>query len=507
MILATIYFLIFCFWVKRHSFFKDDVLSFKVLLSILVLKVMGCVAYYGIYFYYYTGGFQGDSASTMKDASVIYNALPNHVNDFFKMIIGWHSNLETDPLYDIYFKYIDKWGKADVTTEFFLNDNRTPIRINALIMLFSFGHYAAHALVMLVLSFIGQMAFYKIVKRFFSGKELLLAIIIFVTPSILFWTSGVLKEPISVFLLGIFTYSFFKLFIDHLYKTKYFVVLLTSSLLFLILKPYILFLLLIPLVLYFIVRKYQVKRVLLFYAIGIAISYSSVIVTLKYVWHKDVINTIIVRQNDFINLSKGGIFFLNDTYYLRLDYKDIKQFTMLDEKTKICIIKPHAKLMYWDIYHLNDTIFVNDNQDTAQYKLLAVNAPAGSGIVVKRLEHSFVSFAMVIPQAIFNVLCRPFFFDSHSSIELIASLENLLLILFCIICLIYRQKGMPYKNEVGLCLSIVVLAFILIGLTTTVMGAIVRYKVPFLPFLLMIPLLYLDPKAIKRIPIIKRLVK
>jgi hypothetical protein len=35
----------------------------------------------------------------------------------------------------------------------------------------------------------------------------------------------------------------------------------------------------------------------------------------------------------------------------------------------------------------------------------------------------------------------------------------------------------------------------------------VRYKVPFIPFLLMIPLMYLNPEIFKKIPGIKHLVK
>jgi hypothetical protein len=136
------------------------------------------------------------------------------------MIFGLHSELDTDPLYQPYFEKIEKWGRADVTGDFFLNDNRTPIRINAIIMLFSFGNYAVHALVMLVISFVGQFAFYKTFKGYFPGKEMLLAIIIFLTPSILFWTSGVLKEPIAMCLLGLFVYAFFKLFVHYQYRKE-----------------------------------------------------------------------------------------------------------------------------------------------------------------------------------------------------------------------------------------------------------------------------------------------
>jgi hypothetical protein len=443
----------------------------------------------------------------MHDAKIIYGALPDHPGDFFKMVFGFHSNLDSDPLYEPYFQYIQKWGRADVTTEFFLNDNRTPIRINALIMLISFGKYAVHALVMLALSFIGQFAFYKAFKVYFPRKEILLAAVIFMAPSVLFWSSGVLKEPVAIFLSGIVVYAFIQLFVNNLVKAKYIFSLMFSILFFLILKPYILILLLVPLTLFALVKKYAIRRVVVFYVVSLLVIAVSGVLVLKTIFHKDVINTIVVRQNDFVNLSKGGIFFLNDKNYVRLEYKDSAQCEIADTLKKLYRLKPHAQLMYWDIHRLRDTIYVGDNEDTALYTLLNSCAPAGSGIEMDRLDYSFRSFAKLLPQAFFNVLCKPFFVDAHSIMELVASLENLLFFAFILVCFMLGKRAGADTNVVMLCVTVVVTSFLLVGITTTVMGAIVRYKVPFIPFLLMIPLLYLNPERLKNIPFVKRLVK
>ena len=315
MILAVLYFLLFVFLISRLSFFKDDIISLKFIVGILLLKSLGCLAYYWVYFCYYPPGFNGDSASTLHDAKIMYDALPHHPFDFLKMVFGLHSNLDSDPLYEPYFKFIEKWGRADITSDFFLNDNRTPIRVNAIIMLISFGNYSVHAFVMLVLSFVGQFAFYKAFKKYVPKKEMLLAIIIFLTPSILFWTSGILKEPIAIGLLGFFVYVFMKLFIELQFKLKYSLVLIFTLLLFLIIKPYILLLILIPLILFALVKAlkidvYSLKKIIVFYALALSVFYTGTFFILKFGFQKDVINTIVVRQNDFINLSKGGTFFL-----------------------------------------------------------------------------------------------------------------------------------------------------------------------------------------------------
>jgi hypothetical protein len=364
LILAVIYFLVFYWVLYRWHFFKDEHLSFKFLSFVLLIKLLGAFAYYWIYFVYYPIGQNGDSVSTMHDAKIIYNALPQKPLDFLKIIFGLHTESESDPLYQTYFKHIQKWGRADVTSDFFLNDNRTPTRLNAIIMLFSFGYYSVHALAMLILSFIGQLAFYKAFKSFFKGKELMLALIIFFSPSVLFWSSGVLKEPIALFLMGLFIYHFINYFV-HQKKTGLSILsMITCSLLFLILKPYIFIIIILPLSIFAVIQAKQYKRAGLIYIFTLCFSVTTGIVLLKTIFKKDVINTIVVRENDFVSLSRGGIFFDNDSLYLRLEHSDSTSYQLADTANNLYTMRPHAQFMFWYLENLKDTLFVKDNTDT-----------------------------------------------------------------------------------------------------------------------------------------------
>ncbi|MFO0322227.1 MAG: hypothetical protein ACK504_07360 [Bacteroidota bacterium] len=507
MILAFIYFILFFFAVKKLSFFKDEQLTFNFLFALLIFKVFGCFLYYWIYFSYYPGSFKSDSTSTMHDAYIVYSALPNHPIDYLKIIFGIHSNGELDSLYQTYFKQIEKWGNSNSVSDFFLNDNRTSIRLHAFIMLFSFGKYAVHAFVMLALSFIGQFAFYKTFKSFFYKKEILFAIIIFLTPSVLFWSSGVLKEPLAIFLVGIFVYTFFQIFIHKHINAKIVLAFLGSILFFAVLKPYIIVLFIIPLILFTVVKRFEIRKITLFYITSIVLLYGLSSVALKFLFHRDVLHTIVNRQNDFVNLSKGGIFLTNTHKYVRLDINDKKSILMLDSIQSTCRIKPHTKLMYWDEKNLNnlrDTIFDFDNKDSSLYHLISIIPPAGSAIKINRLEYNLQSFVTLIPQSLFNVLCRPFFYDSHSITEFMASLENLFILIFFIYCFLNSKIKREHINFLIFLMSIVFLSYLLIGLTTTVTGAIVRYKVPFFPLLLMIPLLLLDADKIKRFQFLRK---
>ena len=228
---------------------------------------------------------------------------------------------------------------------------------------------------------------------------------------------------------------------------------------------------------------------------------------LKIVLHKDVIQTIVVRQNDFINLSKGGTFFLNDEKYVRFEITDTTHYEVVDKDKNLCKLKPHSAFMYWRNNNLRDTIYETNNKDTSSFRFISRVTPSGSAISMERLDYSFGSFAKLIPQSFYNVLCRPFFYDSRSILELLASLENLMFLIIIIFCFWFRTKYKMDANLLALCITLVVTSFILVGLTTTVLGAIVRYKIPFIPFLLMIPLLFLDTDRLKKIPFINRLVK
>ena len=90
-----------------------------------------------------------------------------------------------------------------------INDNQTIIRFNALIQFFSFGNYQIHNILFNLLSFTGLLAIWKFFKTKFEVKKWMLLLSLFLFPTVLLWTSGVLKESILIFALGFFLYFFF----------------------------------------------------------------------------------------------------------------------------------------------------------------------------------------------------------------------------------------------------------------------------------------------------------
>ncbi|MBK6836635.1 MAG: hypothetical protein IPG89_21220 [Bacteroidetes bacterium] len=216
---------------------------------------------------------------------------------------------------------------------------------------------------------------------------------------------------------------------------------------------------------------------------------------------KDIVSIIVQRQNDFVSTGYGGVFFYKGEQYVRLDYADIEKIKLVDEKEKLYTIKPHVNYMYWQYPNFKDTIYVKDNKDTlTAYPLINITVPSNSAITKTRLSNSISSVVKMIPEALINTFCKPFFINDGNKFETFASIENVLLLLFFILAFFYSDFKSINWNLFFCLISIVFISYLLIGLTTTISGAIVRYKVPFLPFLWMIPLLFLREEVLKKIP-------
>jgi hypothetical protein len=83
------------------------------------------------------------------------------------------------------------------------NENRTIIRLNALLMFVSLKTYFVHILFFCFISFIGIVLITNSVFGFTDIRNLIIALPILLLPSVLFWTSGVMKEPLLLLGVGL----------------------------------------------------------------------------------------------------------------------------------------------------------------------------------------------------------------------------------------------------------------------------------------------------------------
>ncbi len=112
-------------------------------------------------------------------------------------------------------------------------------KITAFVNLLSFNTYAGSSLLFALFSYSGIWALYRTFTSVFKGIDKELAIAVLFLPSVFFWGSGILKDTISLGALGWFVRGIWLLFISRQSFFKAALIIMLSSVLIVGIKPYI----------------------------------------------------------------------------------------------------------------------------------------------------------------------------------------------------------------------------------------------------------------------------
>lgn len=439
-ILLTItYTVLFIFIIHKMRFFDVDGISKRSFSLLFLLKIFCGLILWAIYTFYYTDRATADIYKYFDDSKIISDALKTNPSDYFKILLGIGNN---NPEFDHYYSEMHYWARKVDSSIY--NDSHTIIRFNALVRLFSFGYYNVHTVFICFLSLIGLTAIYKTFVAQLKDKKKELIFSLFLLPSVLLWGSGVLKEGLIFFALGLLIYYSTKLF-----SLKAAFICIATALLLAFSKFYV-WIAIIPGILLLIwVKKTNTKRVVLKYIV--------IIVTVSIAGlNIDKFTTI---QNPLVTLSQKQIEF--------------------------------DQLAYGKLTDSNNNPI----------------PPAKSLISINKLEPTICSFIKNSPQALMNTLLRPFVWELNSPLMLLSGVETLFLLLILLLCLSFIKplKNIEWQY-VLFCLSFVIIQFLIIGETTPVLGAIARYKTIALPFLLIAFLFMYDKeKLLKKMPFLKKI--
>lgn len=493
MIVAVVYILLFSLLIFLFRKKQNSSISRWAYVGAFLVKIICGFFLTYIYTNYYPDRKTADIYKYYDDAKVIHSALEKHPTDYVKIITGiGNDNLHFDTTY--YAKMNNWYKRYDFGT---YNDNHTIIRFNALVMPITFDSFHAHTVLMCMISFIGLSALVFVFIQFFPTKKWLVFLSVFFIPSVLFWGSGVLKEGILLFSIGILLYSFYKIIILKQRNPLVILGLLLSLLLLLINKNYLLICLVPPLFCMYLVQKFSIKKTTLFFLIFHIVLLSGGFIGIKILLHKDPLKTISHKQKDFINLAKGGVFLLNNSYIVRIEPEE--KNNLMGMPGDSCKLKQGVKHMRWSLDSFTDTIFVASNTDSSVYKMIWDLPKAGSLIQNEAINPDIASFIAFAPKALYNSMMQPSITKARSLIEKMAAIENILLVVFLVVCFVFSDFKNANLSALNMCLYAVLILFLIIGYTTPVAGAIVRYKMPLLPLLLMIGVNVLSLEKIKKL--------
>ena len=240
-----------------HFFISKNYNLTKVkLLIIYYVKVSFSLILILIYTYYYTNQYTSDIYKYFEDAKVMYNGLFNHNPiEYLRFILGLKNN---STLYN---------ELLSQTTYLRTNEigNQLLIRLNGLLLIFSFNNIYIQSLFYAFISSIGSIYLYRtFFKLFNNAKALFIGIIII--PTVLFFTSNGLKECLLITLVSFFIYYLSYIIQD---KIRYINILLLIGLVYLIfsLKPYIVLIIIPSSLCWYIVSKVNFNYKLTYIAI------------------------------------------------------------------------------------------------------------------------------------------------------------------------------------------------------------------------------------------------
>jgi hypothetical protein len=481
-------FLIFLL-IRKLKFFQLEGLGKWTPSLFFGFKLLAGIALWAIYTFYYTDRLNSDIYKYFDDSKVMYDAIHSHPGDYFKMVSGIGDH--TPEIESQYYQKMNYWYRLFDNN--LLNDAHIVIRFNAFVRMFSMGNYFIHTLIMCFLAFIGLCCIYKIIYPALKEWRGATAGLIFLLPSLLFWSSGVMKEGLMIFGLGLLLYHSFRFLTDKKWWRILFLV--AGATILLLSKFYVIAGVVPPLIAALLVMrnrnnpfvKFSVVLILFF---GLSLS-------MKWIApEREPLRLLANKQNDFLKMSRGGITLVNDSVeaFIAFDRRE----DLVKENDSVYHIRQGADFYYRPYLNgFRDTVFVKNNRDTSNFKMQTNIPRAGSLLNVGFLQPDLKSFSKEIPKAFLNVLFRPFIWEAKNPMFVLPALENLLLILMLVTIIFFRGK-ISNPGIFGFCLSFSLLLLLVIGLTTPVLGALVRYRIAAQPFLLIALLMLIDRTKLMR---------
>ena len=495
-LLAIIYTLLFVFLIWRHPFFQIDGISRNAVSLGFIIKIISGTILWAVYSLntHYQG--RADIFFYFDDGKAIYSALFEKPIDYIKIIFG-----SDDPS----FKYLSQTGNWSKTyNQGIYNESRTIIRFNAIVDIFSFANYHVHTVFICFLSTIGLTGILKTFLPYFEDKKTELFAIIFFIPSVLFWGSGVLKEGLILFAMGMMLYYWHKLVSERVTISKLFFFFLFIALLS-ITKAYILIILFPILIAHSWILKTGKRKPALKYLVVFSIFLSILLFQKKI----DIPFMLMDKQRQSIYMSSGGSYLgiQEKNKFVYISPKIANRIILLKDKPGYCKIVEGVPYVSWYFEEYNDSSYIQHSTDTATYWIYFNLEESGSRIEIPFLYPYYTSVIKNAPISFVNTAFRPHILEAKNPMMLMSAIENCFFALFIFLCLCFPSNKNPNTHVIYLCSSFVILLFVLIGLTTPILGAAVRYKIPALPFFLMPFLLILDKeRLLKKLPFLKKII-
>ncbi len=192
-------FLALQFWIAKADFFNEKKLPRYTANLLFTAKCMAGIALYFLYTFYYTNREMADIYKFYDDGIVLKKIMKENPTEGFWLLTG-----QKEEEIVVFSAMMCNWNRPFTVT--MLNENRLLIRTHCLLAYITGGIYQLHNLFFCLLAFLGSWWLVKSFAAFLKSKRLLFFVVILFFPSIMLWSSGLLKEGLLLFCVGYIVY-------------------------------------------------------------------------------------------------------------------------------------------------------------------------------------------------------------------------------------------------------------------------------------------------------------
>lgn len=458
-----IFVLIFFFF--REKRFRTESLSDWTWPFVYTVNAISGLAFLYVYTYIEgDGSLSQDAGAYIQESKILQDVFFESPIDYIKLLFGFG---DTDALTQQYLIETNHW---DVGSQAISNESRNIIRLHSILQFISFNEPVIHVLFMSLISTLSGIFLFRTVSGSTKMNSTAAVALLCFLPNVLFWSNGILKEPLYLLGFSLIVYSIF----SERNGIQTWGAFMLGILLLLSFKFHFLVVTLLGLSVWTL-SKFFVRRKILLTSI---ISLSAVILLFSFSGslRGKVLNTVARKQFDFKNISQGGLHADTDSCFYFFAQDQLGDLNIEGDSVSTSTKTYALRLEYNKIWP-PDTIQLSG--EDGNWKKHFMRPKSDSFFELADINSSFGHLISAAPEALRNSFFRPLIWEPGGLFKWVSIIELTLVWILFIISLKWSLSMNDRSKELFLFLGVVILlSSLLIGWTTPVSGAIVRYRVP-----------------------------
>lgn len=460
-------FILILYLIFKGILFKKSPISSSTIAIVFAIKFLAITASVNYLDHHPAFDLKGDHEAYLNDSYVLNAVFYQEPTTYFKLLTGLD---DTDITKEKFLSHTKLWNNPYLA----YNDCRTVIRIHSLVDFIAFGNAYFHLLLVNLLTIFSCLLLTKAFSKYIKKKTLLFLVLSLGIPTFFFYGGLVLKEHLLFFGMASFAYALS----TNKLKSIYFWI---GLFLLVTVKQYIFGIILFSYFIHLIFKQLKsntsklaaliIGCIIVLLSLFTPAGTKAVVIISNQQYAFDKVATEGIYLHDWKSKSRDFYYYLNikDTALLK-DY-DENNFKLREDVVASKHSLPSNEFIDSVQLHKGE-IFIN-----------GMIVPKNSGSYVKPhfIHYEKIRLLENIPSSIFYTLSQPTFLSPGSSAKYPIALETTLL--FIVICLsfiytlFYQRKMLIHPLVISFIFFILATASI-VGVTTPVIGAMVRYRVP-----------------------------